>query len=298
LKALVGVREQRDIEKLVAKILRDLGNPDPPLNLQQVRELLSVDIKYYSSADVGLFKEFAHRIKIANKQLIARPGLLLDVLKKANLAGLWLPDNRRIFIDERQPKPKHRWIEAHEITHSYVPWHAEFLLGDDELTLNPECHEIIEAEANFGAGNLLFLGRRFAREARDMPDGFDAIKNLKTRYGNTLTSTFWRFVEDRTPDRTVFGLISRHPRHSFIGTADEGEDVHHFIGSKAFRERFSRTSASDIYAIVGRLATWKKAGPVFKGVEVLFDDNGQAKEFVFEGFCNSYDLLTYCYPIS
>lgn len=298
MEARVGVHEQQDIDKQVARILRDLGNPDPPLNLRQVRDLLSVDIKYYSSADVGLFQEFAHRIKIANKQLTARPGLLLDVLKKANLAGLWLPDNRRIFIDESQPKPKHRWIEAHEITHSFVPWHAEFLLGDDELTLNPECHETIEAEANFGAGRLLFLGGRFALEARDLPDGFEAMKSLKARYGNTLTSTFWRYVEDRTPERPVFGLISRHPRHPSIGSGDNGEDVHYFIGSEAFRKRFSSTSASTVYAVVDRSATWKKAGPVFMSTEVLFDDNGQAQEFVFEGFCNSYYLLTYGSPTS
>lgn len=293
MKADVGIHEQRDIELLVSRILRDLGNPDPPLNLYQVRDLLSVDLKYYSSTDISLFKEFAHRIRIANKQIAARPSLLLDVIRKANLSGLWLPDSRHIYIDQEQPKAKHRWIEAHEMTHSFVPWHAEFLMGDNELTLDPACHEIVEAEANFGAGRLLFHGDRFANEARDCAESFDAIMALKTRYGNTLTSTFWRFVEDRNPNVPAFGLISRHPRHPDIGGSPKGADVHHFVSSDGFRSAFSKTTATVLYVIVERMATWRRKGPVFSGTDVLIDDNGDKHEFVMEGFCNQHQLLTY-----
>lgn len=293
MKADVGIHEQRDIELLISRILRDLGNPEPPLNLQQVRDLLAVDLKYYSSTDVGLFKEFAHRIRLANKQLMARPSLLLDVIKKANLSGLWLPDNRHIYIDQEQPKAKHRWIEAHEMAHSIVPWHAEFLMGDNELTLDPACHETIEAEANFGAGRLLFHGDRFANEARDCVESFDTILALKARYGNTLTSTFWRFIEDRSPKNPTFGLISRHPRYPSIGGGSNGADVHHFVASDAFRSAFAKTTSAVVYGIVGRLATWKQRGPVFSGTDVLIDDNGVRHEFLLEGFCNQHQLLTY-----
>jgi hypothetical protein len=129
LKELVGDRERRDIEVLVAKVLRDLGNPEPPLHLELVRELLRLDKKYYSSTDVSPLAEFAHRIKVAGKQLVARPALILEVVQKAKLSGLWLPDERRIFIDKEVPEAKHRWIEAHEISHSLVFWHSQFLLG-------------------------------------------------------------------------------------------------------------------------------------------------------------------------
>lgn len=246
----VGEREQRDINRLVAKILKDLGDPEPPLRLELVRELLSLDLKYCSSTDVSPLAEFAHRIKVAGKQLVTRPSLILDVVKKAKLSGLWLPDNRRIFIDQEVPEAKRRWIEAHEVTHSFVPWHKEFLLGDDELTLNPACHATIEAEANFGAGRLIFLGDQFHSEARDCAPNFESIKTLKHRYGNTLTSTFWRFVEDRNPAIPAFGLISQHPHHPDIGRGPNGEAIHRFVASAGFHAQFPNAKATDVYGVV------------------------------------------------
>jgi hypothetical protein len=53
LRALVGAKEQSDIDELVAKVLRDLGNPEPPLRLAVVRDLLTLDLKYYSSTDLS-----------------------------------------------------------------------------------------------------------------------------------------------------------------------------------------------------------------------------------------------------
>lgn len=293
MKELVGNQEQRDIDKLVARILRDLGNPEPPLSLPQVRQLLALDLTYYSSADVGPLAEFAHRILVAGKQLVARPSLLLDVVKKAKLSGLWMPDNRQIYIDEEVPKPKHRWIEAHEITHSFIPWHAEFLLGDDELTLDPTCHAIIEAEANFGAGKLLFLGDRFSLEARDYAPEFKSISALKSRFGNTLTSTFWRFVEDRDPGSAAFGLISNHPKHSHIGGRDDGSPIHHFVTSEGFRLRFPAATPMDVYQLVRRNCTWRTRGPVVGGDDVLIDGAGNAVRFTLDGFSNTYQVLTY-----
>lgn len=292
MKSEVGEFEQRDIEALVSRILRDLGNPEPPLSLDHVRSLLALDRKYYSSTDVSFLSEVAHRIRVANKQILARPGIVIDVLRKANLSGLWLPDNRQIFIDQGQPEPKHRWIEAHEITHSFVPWHKDFLLGDNELTLNPACHEAIEAEANFGAGRLLFHGDRFAQEARDLPCNIQSVLSLKGRYGNTLTTTFWRFVEDREPSRPMFGLISRHPRHPGVGGSPNGRDVHHFVVNDAFAQQFSRTNAEVAYALLARHSTWSKRGPIMQATDGITDDNELRREFSVEAFCNSYQVLT------
>nr|WP_284507904.1 hypothetical protein [Caballeronia sp. GACF4] len=290
---MVGEREQRDIELLVVKILRDLGNPEPPLRLEQVRDLLSLDLTYYSTTDVGPLAEVAHRMKVAGKQLLQRPGLMLDVLKKAKLSGLWLPDDRRIFIDKEVPSAKHRWIEAHEITHSFVPWHSEFLLGDDELTLDPSCHSMIEAEANFGAGRLLFFGDQFARDAMDCVPTFKSIKSLQSRYGNTLTSTFWRFVEDRDPMVASFGLLSNHPNHPAIGTDSDGNSVRKLVVSEGFRSRFPHIGPTHIYEIVARNASWSRRGPVVDGVDILVDVTGEPARFVLDGFCNSYQVLTY-----
>ncbi|WP_377827927.1 hypothetical protein ACFKHW_27870 [Bradyrhizobium lupini] len=92
---------------------------------------LKLDFKYYSSADLSLFDEFAHRVRVAGTLVIREP-----------------------------PTPKQRHISAHQIVHGIVPWHKTFLLGDNELTLDPHCQAIIEADANYGAGH----GRADARE--------------------------------------------------------------------------------------------------------------------------------------
>jgi hypothetical protein len=57
----VGEQEAADIRAQVARVLRDLGDPEPPLNLDVVIEQLKLDFKYYSSTDLSTFDEIAHR---------------------------------------------------------------------------------------------------------------------------------------------------------------------------------------------------------------------------------------------
>lgn len=288
----VGEFEKRSIDQRIDRLLRDLGNPEPPLRIEHVLELLKLDLSYYRADDVGIFADIAHRMKIAGKQLIARPELALDALRKAKLSALWIPDAKRICIDESIPTPKHRWIQGHEITHSITDWHREFLLGDNESTLDPECHAQLEAEANYGAGRLLFLGEKFAREARDYSPTFESIKSLKTRFGNTLNSTFWQIVERRDPNFPVFGLVSQHPRYPEIGQGRDGSAWRDFPRSAAFRKLFSRFHPAQAFELIGRHATYKRRGPVIEGTDAILDDNGIAHEVKIEGFCNSYSVMT------
>lgn len=189
---IVNGHEAEDIEKQVAKILRGLGNPEPPLSLKDVRELLRLDRQFYSSSDQSAVREVVSRRLVAGKQVVKRPTILFEAIRKAKLSALWLPDKRRILIDESLPQLKHRWNEAHEVGHSIIPWHDNLLLGDNEFSLNPRCHQQMEAEANFAAGQLLFLRDRFVDEARDLSICLDTVKELKKGFGNTFSSTLWR----------------------------------------------------------------------------------------------------------
>jgi Zn-dependent peptidase ImmA (M78 family) len=255
----VGEYEAEDIRKIVARILQDLGNPEPPLKLSQVRALLELNIGYYSTANTTLLQDVAARMKVAGKQVLERPMLLVEAVTKAKLSALWVPDTKRILIDETVPKPKHRWIEGHEVGHSIIPWHKEFLFGDNEYTLDPTCHAIVEAEANYAASQLLFLQQRFAQEARDSPLEFTTINAISKRFGNTLTTTLWRMVEDRDPGAPVFGMVTAHPRYPEIGTGENGQAVRYFIRSRAFREKFGSVSPESAYALIKRNVTHKKA---------------------------------------
>ena len=61
------------------------------------------------------------RLKVAGQQVMSRPSLLKTAILKFSLKALYLPDQRRILIDEGEPQLKHRWNEAHEIGHSINP---------------------------------------------------------------------------------------------------------------------------------------------------------------------------------
>jgi hypothetical protein len=218
------------------KILRGLGNPDPPLELDYVRELLELDRTYYTSNDDGLLKELVSRAVIAGKQVTMRPTLLWDAIRKFDLKALYVPDKKRILIDQTQHRLKWRWSEAHEVVHSVLDWHQPFMHGDSATTLSPDCQEQLEAEANYGAGRLLFLQGTFDEFARSTAPSFDLVKAAEKTFGNTLTSCLWRLVE--ALDVPALGIVSRHPRHRSPGFTS-ARPCRYFIRSRRFEQEFS-----------------------------------------------------------
>jgi hypothetical protein len=282
-------RSARDIDAQVTKILRGLGNPTSPIDLDEVRSLLELDRHYYSSTNDGLLREMISKAKIAGKQLIARPTLLLDVVRKFELKAFWVPDRKRIMIDEAQPKPKWRWYETHEIIHSVVPWHAGAMMGDTEYSLTPDCHEQVEAEANYGAGRLLFLQGLFDDYVKSSKPGFDVVQGAQKAFGNTLTTSFWRLVE--TLDIPALGVVGKHPHHD-RSEIDVTQPFRYFIRSRKFLERFSAITEADTFQMIKSYCTWKKRGPLGQAEMVVTDDNGDEHIFLFETFSNTHDVLT------
>lgn len=295
---LVGELEKREIRAQVDRILQDLGHPEPPLVLADVRALLSLDLQYYSSTDPGLVAELTHRFTLfAKKKLPDLGNHLIAALAKSRLCAFWVPESSRILVDSEVPTPKHRWIEAHEITHSVTSWHKGFLLGDNSQTLDPACHAVIEAEANYGAGRLLFLQDQFSLEARALPLSFGSIMDLSRRYKNSIVSTFWRTVEERDPEQAVFGVISIHPRHPDVGEHDGPRPWRYFIRSSAFLTQFASVSADDVFAVVMQQATYRRVGPVVSADHVFTDVIGNDWEFRILSHSTGHALLTLGYPV-
>ncbi|VGO13678.1 hypothetical protein PDESU_02235 [Pontiella desulfatans] len=282
------------------RILRDLGNPEPPFKIEDALYLLELDRKYYSCADEGFRQEVIHRIKVAGKQLISRPSLLGEVISKADLKALWLPDSKQILIDQNMPPLKHRWAEVHEIAHSVIPWHKQFCLGDPAQTLSSSCRIQIENEANYGGGNLVFLGERFKLEAADYSCNLESVKTLANIYGNTITSTLYRFVEQAHDHLPMFGVVCDHWFDSNI-VFNAQNPCEHLIFSESFRNRFSNFDQHQAFDLIRGYCSQRKGGLLGEVEATVLDDNGEAHYFRMESFSNSYKILTlavYMNPIA
>lgn len=281
----------KDIRDQVDKILRGLGEPEPPLDMTDVRELLKLDLQFYSSTNTGPLREYVSRVKIGAKQLAMRPTLILDVVRRAGLKALWVPDRKRILIDEDLPKLKIRHAEGHEITHSITPHHRAFLFGDDRETLRASYHEKLESEANYGSGQLLFLRERFAAEAHDLPRSLSTVRKLAKTFGNTITMTLWRLVEEAHAGEPLFGVISPHPIY-LCDDFDPTTPCRYFIESPAFREHFAIVSEASVFEAIQRYASPARKGPLGEGYVDFAASDGGRHRFHMETFCNGYEALT------
>jgi hypothetical protein len=282
---IVSVKTAQDIDGRIDRVLRGLGNPTPPLSLDSVRELLNLDRTFYSADDPGLIREAISRIRVATIQVALRPMLLVDAIKKWSLQALYLPDRKRILLDASLPPKKHRWSEAHEIGHSLLPWHDDVMHGDNRHTLSPDCHEQVEAEANFAAGRLLFLRDLFTMQANDQLPTIASIQSLNGTFGNTLASTLWRFVETVGTDRPMVGMLTSHPHRSRCPPDfDPTAPCRHCIQSPAFAGRFSRLTEIELFRAMASYCGAQTGGPLGEANLVLMDDNGDEHLFAFETF--------------
>lgn len=291
-------RTVRDIDAQVAKVLKGLGNPKPPISLVVVRDLLKLDQGYYSTADDSLLRQMFSMLKIAGKQVIMRPTLLRDAVKTLNLKALYLPDQKRILLDKDLPVLKHRWNEAHEIGHDIIPWHAGMMLGDTEHTLSQSCHEIMEAEANYAAGKILFLAARFAEEASSSDPSLALVRNLSKSFGNTMTSTLWRFAEEAHRGKPMVALVSGHPHPAKRKPDfDPAKPCRYCVQSPAFRDRFGGVSERALFDATTSYCGSQRGGSLGQNDIVLSDNNGHAHLFRFETFFNGHEALTLGYWI-
>ena len=286
-------RTTEDIDDQIAKILRGLGNPEPPLDLRVVRELLKLDRAFYSTTDDSALRETFSRLKVAGIQVLKRPTILGDAVRALSLKALYLPDQKRILLDKDLPPLKHRWNEAHEIGHDIIPWHEGMMLGDTAETLTPTCHEIMEAEANYAAGQLLFLGKRFVEEAASETPSLDLVRRLGGIYGNTITSTLWRLAEQASAGRPIVAMVSGHPhRARRKADFDPANPCRYFIQSPEFRDRFGTLSEQQLFAIAAGYCGSQSGGLLGQEEILLADSNGTRHRFLFETFFNRYEALT------
>ena len=233
-----------------------------------------------------MLDEVVHKLKVGAKQVIARPGLLVEAVRKFDLSALFVPDRKRILVDARVPDLKKRWYETHEIAHSLIPWHADYTLGDDRASLSQGCHDRIEAEANYGAGRLIFPNEAFTEHRLSSTMNLARVREIAKHFGNTITSTLWRCVEQS--EELIFATIGEHPRHP----RDDKPVVEYFVRSATFATQFPNVTEGDVWAWVCGYCAYKATGPLGTTELNIRDTNGHSHVFFIESFSNGYNVLT------
>ncbi len=122
----------------------------------------------------------------------------LRLFHRAVSKVLGLLDRRSeiIYVDSEIYPSRRNFVTYHEVTHKVLPWQRIITITeDDELTISSECEELFEAEANYGAAEILFQCERFEQEARDYNLSIGSALSLAARYDASCHATLRRFVE-------------------------------------------------------------------------------------------------------
>lgn len=282
----LDTRTVRDIDQRIDRVHRDLGYTAGKILLPEVRDLLRLDLQYYHLDDPGLLNEVVHKLKVGAQQVIARPGLLIEAVRKFDLSALFVPDRKRILVDESVPDLKKRWYETHEISHSLIPWHADYMLGDNRTTLSQDCHHRIEAEANYGAGRLLFPDEAFTQYRRASAMTLEHVRAIAKHFGNTITSTLWRCVEQS--EEITFATIGEYPRRP----RDDRPQIEYFVRSQTFEKQFPNVTDADVWAWKQAYCRYNQTGPLGATELLIRDINQVPHTFFVETFSIKYHALT------
>jgi hypothetical protein len=238
---------------------------------------------FYSLDDPKLLQRFAHRIRIGANRIAN------VVRDKIRLAALWLPNEKRILVDESQPEPKQVWASFHDTIHTLLPWHREFFLGDTAQTLEPDYQDMLESEANYGASALMFGGQLFTVQALDTPPSWQSIQELRKVHGKSYVTTFRRYVE-HGHDMALAGLISTPwwmPKPE-----DQITRCRHFVRSRRFEREFPAVHADELLQVVNRSTRPRKWGIAGDFRLSLKNAAGEQSEFAAESFFNQHYLMT------
>jgi len=153
------------------------------------------------------------------------------------LGALWF-EERTIFLEEGQSEARRRFTHAHELIHALCPWHEAVIREDTGAELfRSAAVDVIEAEANAGAGLLLFQGRHFASRAAGERPSISAPLALAREYGASGHAALHHYVATHAAVLAML-VVGRFPRR------DGSLPVWRSVESRRYRRRFDRAAAA------------------------------------------------------
>jgi hypothetical protein len=213
----------------------------------------------------------------------------------SRILGAFLPDERVVFIDREQVAVRQTWTDGHEATHAMCDWHGEILRLDNESTLFRELHPGVEAEANYGAGQLIFQGGRFHRRALREQVSISTPIAMADEYAASVHATLHYYAEHH-PSAIALAIFGRYPR------ADGRLSLWRSVESPRFRQRFG--NFADLLPGGRPTVTMETATPIGELIQRsrveatpppailrVADRGGTERRFVFEAFFNGRCLF-------
>lgn len=273
---------KREIDKVCWATLREAGITRPPVPVEVLLEHLRLHREFYDLQNPGFLDRAKHKIRVHGRRLV-------EIIQKVKLLAVLFYDEDRIVVDADLPAIKRDFPSFHEVAHRICRWHKPYFYGDTAQTLDPDWHEQLESEANYGASTMMFCGPVFTHEALDTSRDWASVAELKERYGKSFVTTLRRYVE-HSHDHPMAMLVSTPYRKE--RPDDQPERWRHFVRSPRFTSEFPAVAAGDLLAAVDTNVTERYISSVTDFAYCLTDSNGARHEFRAESFDNSYYLLT------
>lgn len=267
----------------------------PPFTRARITALCEQALKRAGAWGVLPTPLGAVRVAVGVRERIAFDDLpgAPELARHRVLGALWL-EQRALFVDDRQSLPRRRFTEAHEIVHLLCPWHATALRVDTAEELFGPLTRGLEAEANYGASQLIFQAGAFAAEAGRHDRSLRTPFELASRFGASRHAAAHHYVE--THAQAVALLVAgRWP--DTTGRLPTWRSVE----SPSFLGRFGRLEqhapATLLHATAGPLAAVidaaRRSSEPIAAPLALVDRGGRARPFSAEVFNNRHCHLIF-----
>jgi|SRR5882724_1825811 len=274
LPAQIAVPESRDaITKRVQQLLR-AADVDGIIPTPRDAILRSAKLVESGDLDLALYEEsFMDKAK--------------GFLHKAFGKVFGFLDFRRelVYVDPTLPLTKRNFVTFHEITHRVLPWQGVIYTEEDHSTVTPECKDIFESEANFGASELLFQAS-FEKEAADYNVSIPSVLELASRYEASIHASMRRFVERHHESCAV--LILKRTRREYEN-GDHSYVLCYPIASSPFLNHFGMPFQNRFLNPDDQICDILNGGRL--GSIFLRDINGKPHEFSVEPFDSGYSIF-------
>lgn len=268
-----------EVTQAVKRLLRAAGVrsqlPTPKaevLACQKLVETGDLDLAEYEATLAEKARHFFHRAK-------------------SKVLGILDRRSKIVYVDSHVHESRKLFVTYHEVTHSILKWQRISLTQEDDATLSPECKDMFEAEANYGAADILFQCDRFENETRDYELSLESALHLSKKYDASCHATLRRFVERN--HRPCLLMI-------LAPTSMEHQD-----GLKSYYVVYSIPSGQFVYEFgdelnptfvnpaddLGKILNYGDNGEI-----VLSDMKGFPRACVVQIFNNQYKTFALIYP--